>query len=325
MDLSDPPGSEPNPGEIDRSRLLLALLFVLAAAAVVFALVQQTTLREVAGARATAEAQAATALVESEPLRRSIGADQLIAEFEHEEQILTASLSPDARLVATAGDEGIPRIWDAETGDLLAELSGHADPVRVAHFSPDGSLLVTADDDGGAELWDGVTFENLAHVEAHISAVRAAGFSPDGATVLTAGDDGLARTWGISIEEPGATTLSAGFDLEDRVGRLTSAAFSPDGKRILTAGSDGLARLWDGRTGAALADLDGHVAQINSAAFSPDGARAATADSGGVVRIWNLSTTPPGEPIILNAHGGPTYQAAFSPGGSLLITIGCDE
>ncbi|UCG26030.1 MAG: hypothetical protein JSW55_08620, partial [Chloroflexota bacterium] len=36
--------------------------------------------------------------------------------------------SPGASLMATAGDEGIPRIWDAETGDLLAELSGHADP-----------------------------------------------------------------------------------------------------------------------------------------------------------------------------------------------------
>ncbi|UCG24544.1 MAG: PD40 domain-containing protein, partial [Chloroflexota bacterium] len=143
--------------------------------------------------------------------------------------------------------------------------------------------------------------------------------------VLTAGDDGLARIWGISIDEPGATTLSAGFDLEDREGRLTSAAFSPDGKRILTAGSDGLARLWDGRTGAALADLDGHVAQINSAAFSPDGARVATAASDGAVRIWDVSTTPPGEPIALNAHGESTYQADFSPDGSLLVTTGCDE
>ncbi len=287
MDLSDPPGSEPNPEKIDRSRLLLALLFVLAVIVAAFAFVQQADLREAADARATAESDAQVTADATERAQAPASPDDVVDQparneprrqlltqlrtpmFEREGQILAASLSPDARRIATAGDDGTPRIWDVESGDLLAELSGHADPVRVAHFSPDGSLLVTADDDGGMELWDGVTFQNLASVEVNISAVRAADFSPDGTSLLTAGDDGRVRIWRISVEAPGAATLSADLVLESRNDRITTAAFSPDGSRIVAAGNDGLARIWDAHTGTALADLDGHDAQINSAAFSP--------------------------------------------------------
>ena len=106
MDSSDPPGSESNPGEIDRSPLLLALLVVLAVVAIFFAIVQQADLREAAGARTTAE----SARVESEQPGHFASAIQLIAEFKHEGQILAASLSPEGQHLQTIGGDGLVQL-----------------------------------------------------------------------------------------------------------------------------------------------------------------------------------------------------------------------
>lgn len=58
-----------------------------------------------------------------------------------------AAVSPDGRLLASAGDEGGVRFWDPESGALLTQFP-LPDKVSVVAFSGDGSLLACATDNG---------------------------------------------------------------------------------------------------------------------------------------------------------------------------------
>jgi WD40 repeat protein len=55
-------------------------------------------------------------------------------------QALCARFSPDGALVATGGDEGVLRLWDARGGARLGELRMPREIVCLA-FSPDGARI----------------------------------------------------------------------------------------------------------------------------------------------------------------------------------------
>ena len=52
-----------------------------------------------------------------------------------------------------AGQEGQVKVWNADTGELLAKFTRHKGAVHVARFFPDGSALVTGGRDGNALVW----------------------------------------------------------------------------------------------------------------------------------------------------------------------------
>jgi WD40 repeat protein len=63
--------------------------------------------------------------------------------------------------IVSAGDDGKVCLWDAASGELLAELNGHSSWVWSCAFSPDGAAIVSAGRDGTLRLWDVVTGEPL--------------------------------------------------------------------------------------------------------------------------------------------------------------------
>ena len=79
--------------------------------------------------------------------------DALIADLVgHAGDVLSCRFSPDGHLAATGGSDGTTRIWDPDSGDLLAVSSTGAEVTAVG-FSPDGAQLVVGGDRGAA-LWE---------------------------------------------------------------------------------------------------------------------------------------------------------------------------
>jgi WD40 repeat protein len=79
--------------------------------------------------------------------RRSLGGLGIFCAF---------CFSPDSKLVAGCS-AGQVRIWDADTGTVLADLGGQRGVRSAAGFSRDGQLLITAALDGSIVVWDVAT------------------------------------------------------------------------------------------------------------------------------------------------------------------------
>ena len=127
--------------------------------------------------------QASTALKAATPVRR-------------------ANFSPNGRRVVTIAntiaDENTARIWDATTGEPVAQPLKHAGSVIHAAFSPDGSYIVTASQDQTVRVWDASLGEPLTPSLWHPTSLVSASFSLDGRFVLAIDERGSARVWDLA-------------------------------------------------------------------------------------------------------------------------------
>jgi WD40 repeat protein len=62
--------------------------------------------------------------------------------------ISDVTFSPDNRLLASVGTDGVLRLWNTQSDAQLAAIETGIPTPRMVRFSPDGTLIaVTGDDD----------------------------------------------------------------------------------------------------------------------------------------------------------------------------------
>jgi WD40 repeat protein/serine/threonine protein kinase len=227
-------------------------------------------------------------------------------------QVHCIAYSPDGRRLATAGHDGIVRIWDAAGGQELLTLRGHTGKVWGVAFSPDGQRVASAGEDPKVRVWDTVSGQDIGALSGHTSAITALAYSPDGKRLaaVTAGRERTVRVWDVSSGREV-------HKLEGHTNFVWGVAYSPDGRRLASACMlDGTVRVWDAIVGGPeLLTLNwGHARGV---AFSPDGRRVAAAGSHGV-RIWDAIS---GQGL-LTINTGSVPGLAFSPDGRRLASAG---
>jgi WD40 repeat protein/DNA-binding SARP family transcriptional activator/type II secretory pathway predicted ATPase ExeA len=63
------------------------------------------------------------------------------------------TFAPDGRSIASAGTDGIVRLWDPDSGEELVPLHGHGGTVDQVEFSPDGRWLASSNNHDGVRVW----------------------------------------------------------------------------------------------------------------------------------------------------------------------------
>jgi WD40 repeat protein/predicted Ser/Thr protein kinase len=253
----------------------------------------------------------------------------------HAGGVVWAAFAPDGASVLTAShDDGVHLWrWDAATCKRLGKIISFPAALFIV-LSPDGKTVAVGEPlPGGeteAQLWDLAAAKMLGRMGRSKGRSFEGAFSPDGTKFVF-------RKHGPG-EQDELFDVAKGKLIGEQVMPKkeggTRVAFSPDWKVVVTANSSGKAQLWDATTGKALGEPITHGSgPIWTAAFRPNGKEFLTArqDATGpkeltsgqdwTVRRWDATTgAPVGEPM----RTGPTYRAAYSPDGKIILTVGDD-
>lgn len=196
-----------------------------------------------------------------------------------------ANAAEPVPVLATAGSDGVVRLWNYVTAEPLEAFHGSRVAIESLAFSADGKQLVSGAADGAITVWNPESAASDA-IEGTVQQL---------ASVVALSVDGkrLATT-GVSSDRPAIVV----FDLETKKvshtllgheGPIRSLAFSPDGLRLVSGSADKSARLWD------LADskfpellrFSGHAGEVTAVAFNSNATQVISGAADNTLKLWN--------------------------------------
>lgn len=222
----------------------------------------------------------------------AVESDELASLEAHKGPVYRVEVSPDGKLLASSGSDGLLKVWDIARRAEVRAFPGNVSTFEAWAFSPDGKAIAT-----GA----GNVVENESHARITI--------------------------WPLGPGTIRHATVPFGPRQADRVNAVRHLAYSPDGSLLLSINADGAARFWDP---SALKETGGWLEldrPLVAGRFSPDGKQALLAMDDGEVAFYRLSPpevvarlpVPEGRRVLAfrPGFGGRRFAVATRPGGQV--------
>jgi len=119
----------------------------------------------------------------------------------HKGYVSSVTVSPDCSLCASAGKDGLAKLWDLSRGEHLYELECN-EPINQISFCPNRYWLCAATD-SAIRIWDLEAKEIIAELVPDVKDKKAApqclsiAWSLDGSTLYSGYTDNTIRVWGV--------------------------------------------------------------------------------------------------------------------------------
>ena len=184
----------------------------------------------------------------------------------HRGEVYGVAFSTDGRVLASAAEDGLIKLWDPATGQELRTIAAHGNCGNDLSFSPDGRLLASASCDHTVKIWDTATWREVSSFACgpH-SVMTCVEFSPDG-SLLAAGDDdsGAFTIWDVAQKEQIVRIVADG---SESASGLDAISWSPDGRLLATTQTGNGSSLWDARSWTR---IENWYSRSRPIAFSPN-------------------------------------------------------
>jgi WD40 repeat protein len=239
---------------------------------------------------------------------------------------LGTTFSPDGSRFAVDSEDGHVRIYDAQSGLAIRDISvppRKSTPGRTVTvaFNADGKQVAVGCWDGAVRLFDVETGKLIHSFQGDGSPAVNVALSPDGKRVAAfiqkyvqwGGDPGLIQIWEIGSTKP-ALSFSHLTAVQDWM-------FSPDGRHLVTSGGlwNGWCYVWDAATGKELQTFSG-----TNVAYAPSGKQIIVGERDGTLKLrdatdWRELWLSRG------GHSAPINHALFSRDGKRIASASEDN
>jgi len=161
------------------------------------------------------------------------------------------AFSPDSKTLATGGEDGNIRFWDAATGKPKVINLGHREQVTAVMFSPDGKVIATVGYDRTLRLWDRSNRKQIRGFHELGQHLYAVSFSPDGKLLAVGGakpsnDERANKGW-LALYEVATGKLIRRLD--NKIMRPHAITFSSGGRTVCAVTPWGYHYVWDVASG----------------------------------------------------------------------------
>jgi WD40 repeat protein len=218
-------------------------------------------------------------------------------------------------IIATGGEDRSIRLWQLDTGNQIAVLTGHRKSIRTLAIHPVHiDLLYSSGQDGMIKLWQLDRAIELRSIDSQQATVNHLAISPDGQLLITAGSDRTLKIWDTDTH----TQLNS---FRQHRLAVNAVAFNPiitHEVKFASVSSDRQVILWDLDRAVPLAILTAHTQAVKALAFSPDGKFLATGGDDGSILIWHVDSGQLA--YTLSGHHWPITTLLFQPGSNILIS-----
>jgi WD40 repeat protein len=235
----------------------------------------------------------------------------------HQQSAMTLDWHPSRPELATGGQDGVVRLWNADRGEERAVLPVGSRNSWVEHlaWSPDGRFLA-ASAGKVLRIWSINPMDTpqlAAEVPAYKTTISAVTWMPRGGGVVASAYGG-AWLWKIGQDKP---VRPFPYD-----GALLTIAVSPSGEYLASGNFDGSVHLFRTDTEQNW-HMSGYPMKVTSVRFDHNGLNLFTA-SGPSLVSWNMKKFEGTGGRLFKGHLGWIQDIACHPARSIVATVGED-
>ncbi|KAM7348937.1 U3 small nucleolar RNA-associated protein 15 homolog [Cochliomyia hominivorax] len=189
----------------------------------------------------------------------------------------------DGRLLVAGDEQGLVKLFDTSSKNILRLFKGHKAPVHRVNFTSDLLHIASFSDDKTVKLWDVANEKSIHTFANHEDYVRAGTVNPVSADViLSGGYDGKINLYDVRTKEVTASV--------DHGSPVESLLFLPTGGIFISAGGTEI-RVWDAFAGCRLlTKLSQHHKTVTCLRLGSNGKRILSGGLDRHVKIYDVAS-----------------------------------
>lgn len=128
-------------------------------------------------------------------------------EIAHGGTVNSVVFSPSERRVASAGGDGVIKLWNPDDGSLITSLRGpEGSEATAVLFSIDEMFLIAGSSNGSIYIWDLLESCIVKSLHGHSDCVYSLAATADVSLIVSASHDSTIKTWHLNPRRPNPPT-----------------------------------------------------------------------------------------------------------------------